>query len=407
VPRRLLLLALAAPFIFAVPAGAALPDGNLVQNGDAEGGPGATNDTDSQPPPGWDVVPNFTAVVYGTGAFPGTSDSASIGGGANFFAGGPNSPIGDITVAQQRIDLTAAAPEIDGGNVTATLTADLGGFAAQGDSAGLSVVIGDEGGSVGTVAQLPPVTPQDRGNLTGFRRRSACTRVEPTSRVAYVQIYAQRSEGSYNDGYADNVSLTLNAGACPPAEPPPLPPPAPPQPGVSGNAEPVRGRVFVKQPGSNTFQALRDARSIPVGSEINTEKGEVELQTASNTTGAVQIGKFRQGRFVMSQTRGRAPVTDLTLTGGRIDKCPRTGTQTSAAARRPARRLWGNARGRFRTRGRYASATIRGTQWLVRDTCTTTTVQARRGTVIARDLVKRRNVRLKAPKKYTARARKR
>ena len=402
--RRLLALAMAAPFIFAGSAHAVLPAGNVIQNGDAEAGPGATNDRDSQPPPGWDVIPNFTAVVYGSGAFPSTADSAAIGGGANFFAGGPESPTGDIVLAQQRIDLTGAAPEIDGGNVTATLSADLGGYAAQADSAGVNAVISGDQVQTGSVASLPPVTAQDRGNVTGFVRRSACTQVEPNSRNAYVQIHASRSEGSYNDGYADNVSLTLSTTPCPAAPAPPLPPPTPPQPGVSGNAEPSRGRVFVKQPGSNTFQELRDARSIPVGSEIDTEKGEVELTTAANSAGATQIGKFSAGKFVMSQTRGRAPYTDLTLAGTRLDKCPRTGTQASAAATR-SRRLWGNARGRFRTRGRYATATIRGTRWQVRDTCTSTMVQARTGVVTVRDLVKRRNIRLKAPKRYTARAR--
>jgi hypothetical protein len=176
---------------------------------------------------------------------------------------------------------------------------------------------------------------------------------------------------------------------------------------VSANAEVTRGRVFIKRPGSDEYQELRDAKSIPLGSEIDTEKGEVEVQTAADTAGATQLGKFRDGKFVMTQTPGRRPITDVTMIGGRIDKCPATGQQASAAASRPTRRLWGNARGRFRTRGRYASATVRGTQWMVKDTCTATTVQVARGSVLVRDLVKRRNIRLKAPKKYTARARRR
>jgi hypothetical protein len=43
----------------------------------------------------------------------------------------------------------------------------------------------------------------------------------------------------------------------------------------------------------------------------------------------------------------------------------------------------------------------------VQDTCNTTTVSVRQGTVVVRDFAKRKNVRLKAPKRYTARARKR
>jgi hypothetical protein len=405
VTRRLLALALAAPLLLAGSANAALPSGNLVQNGDAEAGPGATNETDAPPPPNWQILPNFTAVVYGTGQFPSASIGASIGGGRNFFAGGPPSGA-DGSIGVQQIDVEAAAPEIDAGGVNATLTADLGGFAAQGDSASVLAAFGTEMGEFRGGAALPAVPPEERGNVTGFVRRIACAPIEPGARTAFVQVITQRIEGEYNDGYADNISLTLSTDACPPTPGAPLPPAAPPQAGVRGNAEPVRGRVFVKQPGSNTFQEIRDARSIPIGSEIDTEKGEVELTTAANTAGATQLGKFRDGKFVMSQTRGRQPYTDLTMAGTRLDKCPRRGTQTNTSASR-ARRLWGNARGRFRTRGRYATATIRGTLWMVRDTCTTTTVQAARGTVIARDLTKRKNIRLKAPKKYTARARRR
>jgi hypothetical protein len=404
----LVLMALTVPLVLAGAANAALPSGNIVVNGGAEAGPGATNATDSSSPPGWTQLPNFTAVMYGQGDFPSAAVSASIGGGSNFFAGGPDNGFGDTSGAVQEINLSGAVPEVDGDGVTATLTADLGGYASHGDSASITAVFGDAtGGAVTGSLVLRPVTPEDRGNVTGFVRRTACTRLEPGSRRVFVTVFAQRTNGPYNDGYADNISLTLSTTACPPAPDRPLDPPAPPTPRVSANAEVTRGRVFIKRPGSDEYQELRDAKSIPLGSEIDTEKGEVEVQTAADTAGTTQLGKFRDGKFVMTQTPGRRPITDVRMVGGRIDKCPATGQQASAAASRPARRLWGNARGRFRTRGRYASATVRGTQWMVKDTCTATTVQVARGTVIVRDLVKRRNVRLKAPKKYTARARRR
>jgi hypothetical protein len=404
---RLALIVLAAPLALAGSANAALPSGNVIVNGDAEAGPGATNSTDAPVPPGWQVIPSFTAVVYGTGGFPSAADGAAIGGGANFFAGGPDAGLGDTSAATQQIDLTDSAAELDGTGVTATLTADLGGYAAQGDSAAVVAVFGDAtgGGPGNGFLTLPQVTAEDRGNVTGFVRRTACTALQPGARRAYVQVIAQRNGGQYNDGYADNISLTLSTTPCPPVPDAPLTAPVPPQAGVSANADVVKGRVFVKKPGSNTYQELRDARSIPVGSEVDTERGEVELQTAADSSGAVQLGKFRDAKFVMTQTPGRRPITDLTLMAGRIDKCPAVGQQAGAAARKPGRRLWGDARGRFRTRGRFATATVRGTQWMVKDTCTATTVQVSRGSVTVRDLVKRRNIRLKAPRRYTARAR--
>ena len=405
----LVLLAVVTPLALAAPASAALPAGNVVQNGDAEGGPGANNATETQAPPGWQTLPNFTAVVYGaSGGFPDAAIGASIGGGRNFFAGGPPSDFGDSTVAVQEIDLTSYLPELDGSGVQATLSADLGGFASQGDSASVSAVLTNAEGNTGTgVLSLPAVTAEERGNVTGFVHRTDCVTLQPGSRRGYVQIVAQRIEPSYNDGYADNVSLTFSTAACPAKADAPLPPPTPqPVPGVSANADVSKGRVFVKRPGSNKFQELRDARSIPFGSEIDTARGEIELKTAIGTSGKSQVAKFRDGKFTMQQTSG-AKITDLLLTGERFDKCPRTGTQTGTAARKPTRRLWGNGKGRYRTRGRYATATVRGTQWMVKDTCDSTRVQVARGVVIVRDLVKRKNVRVKAPKSYTAKARKR
>jgi hypothetical protein len=405
----LVLLAVLTPLALVSPASAALPAGNVIQNGDAEGGTGATNSNETQAPPGWQTLPNFTAVVYGaSGGFPDAAIGASIGGGRNFFAGGPPSEFGDATAAVQDIDLTSYLPELDGSGVQATLSADLGGFASQNDSASVTAVLTNAEGNTGTgVLTLAPVTPEERGNATGFLRRTDCVTLQPGTRRAIVQIVAQRIDPAYNDGYADNVSLTLSTAACPAKADAPLPPPTPqPVPGVSANADVSKGRVFVKRPGATKYQELRSERSIPVGSEIDTTRGEINMQTAVGTGGKSQVAKFRDGKFTMEQSKG-AKITDLVLTGERFDKCPRTGTQASAAARRPTRRLWGNGKGRYRTRGRYATATVRGTKWMVRDACDSTTVQVARGVVIVRDLVKRKNVRVKAPRSYTARARKR
>jgi hypothetical protein len=397
------ILCLAAVLALAGPAGAALPTGNIVVNGDAEGGAGATNVTDVFAPPAWDVLPNFTAVAYGTDDFPSTDVSAAIGGGSNFFAGGPDNGFGGSTAATQTIDLAGSAADLDGSDVTARLSADLGGFGSQTDFASISALFTNQDGSQVTgVTGLQPASPEDRGGVTGFVSRSACVALSPGTRTAVVQVFAQRDEGSYNDGYADNISVTLAAAPCPT-----LAPPTPPQPGVSGNAMPTRGRIFVRRPGSGGFEELTDERSIPVGSEINAARGEVQLETAADSSGSAQLGKFSGGKFVMRQKRTRKPVTDLVLTGGRLNRrtCGRAGRLAQAAGRRSGRRLFGSARGRFRTRGRHSTATVRGTAWLMKDSCNTTTVRVSRGVVVVRDLVKKRNIRLAAPRSYTARAR--
>jgi hypothetical protein len=61
-----------------------------------------------------------------------------------------------------------------------------------------------------------------------------------------------------------------------------------------------------------------------------------------------------------------------------------TGTRT----KRRVRKLWGDGRGRFRTRGRYGAATVRGTKWLTLDRCDGTKVRVVRGKVSVQDLVR-------------------
>jgi hypothetical protein len=73
-------------------------------------------------------------------------------------------------------------------------------------------------------------------------------------------------------------------------------------------------------------------------------------------------------------------------------------------AARSTRRLWGSGKGRFRTRGRHSSATVRGTVWLQKDSCSTTTTVVTTGTVVVRDFAKRKNVTLTAGQRYVARA---
>ena len=68
------------------------------------------------------------------------------------------------------------------------------------------------------------------------------------------------------------------------------------------------------------------------------------------------------------------------------------------------RRLRGKARGRFRTRGRYSAATVRGTIWETDRPLRRHPHQVTRGVVVVRDFRKRRNVTVRAGKSYLARA---
>ena len=67
-------------------------------------------------------------------------------------------------------------------------------------------------------------------------------------------------------------------------------------------------------------------------------------------------------------------------------------------------KLWGNGKGKFRTSGKYASATVRGTIWLTQDECDGTLIRVKRGTVQVRDLRRHKTVTVKAGHSYLARA---
>jgi hypothetical protein len=66
------------------------------------------------------------------------------------------------------------------------------------------------------------------------------------------------------------------------------------------------------------------------------------------------------------------------------------------------RRLWAKGSGKFQTRGRYASAAIRGTDWLTADRCDGTFVKTRQGIVSVLDLVLKKTVLVNAGDSYVA-----
>ena len=67
-------------------------------------------------------------------------------------------------------------------------------------------------------------------------------------------------------------------------------------------------------------------------------------------------------------------------------------------------KLWGSGKGKFRTNGKYSSATVRGTIWLVQDRCDGTLTKVKRGTVQVRDFKRKKTVTVKAGHSYLARA---
>jgi hypothetical protein len=168
------------------------------------------------------------------------------------------------------------------------------------------------------------------------------------------------------------------------------------------NATTSDGNVTIKVPGSNTFVTLGPGAQIPVGTIVDTRKGRVTLVAAADKKGNTATADFFDGLFKVGQTKGKKPITELSL----VEKlsCKGAGKAATAAKKKKRkRRLWGDGHGKFRTKGSFSSATVRGTKWLVQDTCSTTTTRVKRGRVAVRDFVKDKTVLVKAGKTYVAR----
>ena len=192
-------------------AQATVPSGNLVLNPGADEAVGETDST-GLAIPHWGTSGRLSAVKYGAGTgFPTTADGSSIGGGANFFSGGINDT---TSIAEQFVDVSAAQPEIDAGRVSVVLSAYLGGSLMDGDNTTVVAKFEDEhSDNVFGLIQIGPVTAGNRGNQTTLLRRSASADVPPGTFHIRLTITANRTDGQHNNGYADNVSVTLEPDA--------------------------------------------------------------------------------------------------------------------------------------------------------------------------------------------------
>jgi hypothetical protein len=194
------------------------------------------------------------------------------------------------------------------------------------------------------------------------------------------------------------MAMMPSAGAVTDQGPAPLPPPVA---GKTINAKVKAGKVRFRLPGQTAFVELTAPQQLPIGTTFDTTAGRVTLTSAADSQGATQHAWFYEGTFTVSQTTGSAPLTTLTLAGA-LPQC--TKGARAAASTRKQRHLWGDGKGRFRTGGRFAAATVRGTRWVVSDRCDGTLTRVVRGTVTVRDRVRDKTVILHAGQQYLARA---
>lgn len=199
----------------------------------------------------------------------------------------------------------------------------------------------------------------------------------------------------------------------------PLPPPAPPVAGETFNASPEPGAdVLVRRPADGQLLPLEQGASLPVGTRVDAREGGVDIQTApaAGVDRPTQDAHFEGGMFRVGQSRRNGKVVTIDLMHGEFaEVCGplskrerramlnRRGVVARAAGSgRVLRRLWGKGKGRFRTRGRHAAATVRGTSWSVVDRCDSTSVFVLEGIVDVENLLTGRVVTLTAGEGYAA-----
>lgn len=181
---------------------------DLVRNGDAEAAAGSPDGAFVGLPNWQSVAQLMTVVPYNSaGGFPSVlTDPVPAIHGDNFFAGGNSVGAGGTQV----IDLSALAAGLDGGGVNYAFSADLGGFQNQADNATVEADFLNGSSQLLSQVILGPVTAADRGNLTGLLHRSAAGQVPVNTRSVELFVVMSSTNGPFNDGYVDNITLVLD-----------------------------------------------------------------------------------------------------------------------------------------------------------------------------------------------------
>jgi hypothetical protein len=210
-------------------------------------------------------------------------------------------------------------------------------------------------------------------------------------------------------GLATVVTMTASASA---------PALAPPTFGRSVDIGLISGVVIVRPVAGRSFRLGAEDRNVPVGSEIDTKRGAVDLRSArdlgnasaaSSAAEPVQDAQFSHGLFKVVQRTSQRGLTVLDLvTSENVRRVCAVASEAKAPGRLSSRVLGTlDARdngGRFRTRGRYSSATVRGTIWDTTDRCDGTLTVVRRGTVDVHDFRLRKTITVHAGHRYLATA---
>jgi hypothetical protein len=232
----------------------------------------------------------------------------------------------------------------------------------------------------------------------------------------HVRLVASNSDGTT---FGPDVTFTTHK----------TPPPGSPAFGKTFNIAPVSGLVRIEVNG--VFVPLTEADQIHNGALIDARHGSLALTITvpAGPSGArdaaaaagkhkpkfkTQSGTFGGAVFRTTQaTRGvNKGLATLTLVAGAFNGAPTYATCTKHKAGDASaaslssftlQLLRASAHGRFRTRGRYSAATVRGTKWTIADRCDGTLTHDITDSVVVADFVHHKTIILHAGQRYLAR----
>jgi hypothetical protein len=298
--------------------------GNLLSNGGFEG-PGAARIASEAPGvPGWEASGGMTFVRYGTSPpnlFPRIPDAPRLAGQVNLLFGGNTTGSPGTSSASQTVDVSGSASQIDTGQGSSHLSADLGGAGAFDDRmAATATFVGDGGGELGSVS-IGPVTAADRHDVTTLLPRSATAAVPVGTRAIRVTLNATESDSGPTYAFADNVKLTLDL---PPAEPPP---PSegvdttPPKVQFSGKRSEKLGRfVVVHVAADEAAEADLSGVVVVKGSAGESKRGkrfslkDSHVTLAANATTTVKLKLSKRTLKAATASRKRKAKIQMTAT---------------------------------------------------------------------------------------------
>lgn len=279
----------------------------------------------------------------------------------------------------------------------------------------------------GLPADMPITTDQTRGtsdncdihNPVVIPLTATAAAETPVGDYVGVIRYGKGGDGGID---LDGPALTIHVVA-PEAEPEVLPPPvltapevivlgerAAPKPklGKSVMLTLVKGTVTYVVPGA-PGATLTNPVVVPNGTKVDATNGVVKVTVVRDGTGALDSADAWAGAFTASQGVEKAGrgLTTFTLRSG--FKSSKKGASAARVARvtRKKNKLWVNGKGNFKTRGKRASAIVRGTYWYTEETSSKATkVSVKRGLVAVRDFANHRTVLVSQGHSYTAKVRK-